>query len=144
MEYNKANDMFDAAFRIIGDDLDPDYISSLLGITPDHSHRKGENNTRKTDSGKIILGPRYKTGLWNINSSLDETSSLEEHLISILDRIENVGDKVAQLSVEGYRVDIFCGYFFYHGANGGFDLSPEILGRMSKLRINLAISVNEM
>lgn len=144
MKQNKTNEIFDAAFRIIDDNLDTELISSLLEIKPDHAHRKGEFNSRRDKSGKIILGPKYKNGIWSINSTLPEISTLEEHLVSLLDRLEPVSEKILKLSAEGYRVDIFCGYFFNHGFNGGFDISPLVLARMSKMGISLAVSVNEM
>lgn len=144
MKQNKTNELFDASFRIIGDNLDTELVSSLLEIKPDHAHRKGEFNSRKNKLGKIVLGPKYKTGIWSINSNLPETSTLEEHLVSLLDRLEPVSDKILQLSAEGYRIDIFCGYFFNHGFNGGFDISPLVLTRMGKMGIYLAVSVNEM
>jgi hypothetical protein len=144
MQQDNTNEAFDAAFRIISDRLNPDQISSLLGIKPDHSHKKGEANNKRSNSGKIIVGPKHKTGLWSFYSSLPETSSLEEHLTSLLDRLDSVGDKIKQLSTEGYRVDIFCGYFFNHGVQSGFDISSKTLERMGKIGINLAISTNEI
>lgn len=144
MKQSEINEAFDAAFRIISDELDTDKINSLLGIKPDHSHKKGDANNRRSKSGKLIVGPVYKTGLWSINSTLPETSSLEEHLISLLDRLDPVGGTIKQLSAEGYRVDIFCGYFFKPGVQGGFDISPNTLERMGKMGVNLALSTNEM
>jgi hypothetical protein len=144
MQQDNTNEVFDAAFRIISDRLDPDQISSLLGIKPDHSHKKGEPNNRRSKSGKIIVGPVHKTGIWSIYSTLPETSSLEEHLTSLIGRLDPVGDKIKQLSTEGYRVDIFCGYFFNHGVQGGFDISPKTLERIGKMGISLAISTNEL
>jgi hypothetical protein len=144
MNQDNTNEAFDAAFRIISDKLDTDQITSLLGIKPDHSHQKGESNNRRSKSGKIIIGPAHRTGIWSISSHLPETSSLEKHLISLLDRLNPVGDRVKLLSSEGYRVDIFCGYFFKQGVQGGFDINPEVLERMGKMGINLAISTNEI
>jgi hypothetical protein len=140
----KVNQVFDASFRIIDNDLDPEQISSLLGIKPDHSHRKGEPNNKRTKSGKVIIGHPYKTGIWNINSNLPETSSLEEHLNSLLDRLEPVGDKIKQLSIEGYRVDFYCACFTEHEFQGGFDVGPDILERMGRMGIILGISTYEM
>jgi hypothetical protein len=144
MNKNKTNEVFDAAFRIIGDKLDTDQITSLLGIKPDHAHRKGEPNNRKSKSGKIVVGPAHRTGIWSISSTLPETSSLEEHLTSLLDKLNPAQNKIKQLPSEGYRVDIFCGHFFNHGVQGGFDISPAILERLGKMGINLAISTNEI
>lgn len=144
MNYDNTNEVFDGAFRIIGDNLDPEQITSLLGIDPDYSHKKGEANNRKNKLGKIIVGTPHKTGIWTINSDLPETSTLEEHIVSLLVRLDSAHDKIRQLSKEGYRVDIYCGHFLKHGYQGGFDVSPEVLERMGKMGIHLAVSTHEM
>jgi hypothetical protein len=65
---DNPNEVFDAAFRIIGDELDPDYINSLLEINPDNVHKKGETNNRKSKSGKIIVqSPLEKPSISNLN-----------------------------------------------------------------------------
>lgn len=143
-EIKELTEAFDASFRIIGDKLDTDYITSLLGIKPDYSHMKGQPNNRTGKGGKVIVGPPHKTGIWSINSELPETSSLEEHLTFLLETLEPMGDKVRELANDGYRVDFYCGFFVKHGAQGGFDISPEILERMGKMRINLAVSSFEL
>lgn len=140
----EVNDVFDASFRIIGENLDTDEISSLLGIKPDYSHKKGDANNRKSKSGKVIVGSPHKTGIWSINSKLPETSSLEEHLKFLLEKLEPVGHVIKKLSDEGYRVDFYCGYFVRHGYQGGFNINPHIMERMGKMGIHLAISTFEM
>jgi hypothetical protein len=144
MSEDNLNEVFDAAFRIIGDELDPDYINSLLKINPDHAHKKGETNNRKSKSGKVIVGPAYKTGVWTINSTLPETSSLEEHLLSLIGKLQPVGEKIRHLSEEGFRVDIYCGYFLKHGFQGGFEIGTDIMETLSKMGIKLSVSVHEI
>jgi hypothetical protein len=144
MAEDNLNEVFDAAFRIIGDVLDPDYINSLLGIKPDHSHRKGDPNNRKGKLGKVVVGSPHKTGVWTIYSLSPETSSLEEHLLFLINKLQPVGDTIMQLSKEGYRIDIYCGYFLKHGFHGGFDISPKLMEALVKMGISLSISVHEM
>lgn len=144
MKQDNLREVFDASFRIIGNKLDPDEITSLLGIKPDYSHKKGQPNNRRSKSGKIILGPPHKTGIWSINSDLDETSSLEEHLEFLLGTITPFGEKIRQLSDEGYRVDFYCGFFQKPGAQGGFNVAPDVLQRMGEIGINLAVSTFEL
>jgi hypothetical protein len=144
MNQENTNEVFDASFRIISDLLDTNDLTSRLGIRPDYSHMKGQPNNRVTKSGKVIVGPVHKTGIWTINSELPESSSLEEHLTFLLETLEPMGDEVKKLSKEGYRVDFYCGCFFKAGTQGGFDLSPEILERMGRMGISLAVSSFEM
>lgn len=144
MKHEDINEVFDASFRIIGDKLVTDEISSLMKIQPDYSHQKGAPNNRKSKSGRIIVGRPHKTGIWSINSNLPESSSLEEHITGLLERLEPSSDAIKRLSKEGYRVDIYCGYFSKPGTQGGFDISPSVLERMGKMGISLAVSTFEL
>lgn len=144
MDIDNLNEVFDGAFRIIGEDLDPEYITAFLGMKPDYSHKKGDASKRVNSSGKTVIGPSHKTGIWSINSELPETSSLEEHISWLLEKLALAGEKVKELSQKGYRVDIYCGHFLKHGFQGGFNISPGVLEKMGKMGIILAIGTYEM
>jgi|LSQX01.3.fsa_nt_gb hypothetical protein len=135
----RKQEYFKVTFRIMGDELEPSKISILLGISPHQSHKKGEPNTSKTKKGKIVSYSPFNSGLWLINSNLPESSCLEDHINSILTCLEPVKDKLKQLSYDGYKMDIYCGYFT--GEQAGFNLNNLVLQRMANLNVDFGINI---
>ena len=132
-------DYFSVSLRIAGDDLDPSKVTELLGMEAEHAHKKGDPNTGKAKSGKIIYFSPFQTGLWTIDSNLDKYCRLHEHLINLLERLEPHKDKLAELRKDGFKLDFFCGHFFHDAHQPGFDLSNDILMRIAVLGIDFGI-----
>jgi hypothetical protein len=65
--------MTKATFRLLGNDLDPAILSTEFNIVPSSSHMAGEHPPRQP-------GRTYPTGVWTLDSNLDENASLAEHL----------------------------------------------------------------
>lgn len=140
-EEQKYDDYFSVSFRIIGDDLEPDKITLLLGIKPDIAHKKGDSSTGKSKSGKIINYTPFKFGLWCINSKLDKYDRLQDHMLNILERIEPKKDVLVKLANEGFKMDFYCGYFFSTKDQAGISINNELLKRIAELGIDLGINL---
>jgi len=132
-------DYFSVCFRIAGDDLNPSKVTELLVIEPHHAHRKGDPNTGKAKSGKIIYYAPFRTGLWSINSNLDKHCRLHEHFIYLLERLEPHKDALEEIRKNGFELDFSCGHFFADESQPGYSLTNDILIRIGALGIDLNI-----
>jgi hypothetical protein len=113
-----------ATFRLTGDSLDPDEISAALGIPA------GRGGTIR----------RQRTRVWLLASEHTvESTSLERHLIHLLDAIEPAAATVDTLRREyDLRADFFC-YWLSATGHGGPELSPDTLRRIAELDAVLGI-----
>jgi len=137
----QRDEYFAVSFRIMGDGVEPSELTALLGVMPTKAHKKGDANTSKTKKGKIITYAPFTSGLWCLDSQLDKTSSLNDHIINIIDDIEPKKDVLLMLKEKGFEIDFYCGYFFSSSAQAGISLSNDILERMSKLGIDFNLSL---
>lgn len=94
-----------ATFRLVGDDLSTQEITSRLRIEPTFAADKGRE--RPLRGGKSVTQP---TGVWSISSEgrLD-TTSLERHLLWLLDILDPVRDELLRITRSfKARPDFFC------------------------------------
>ena len=126
-----------ATFRVSGDALDPDEVGAVLGLTPTRAFAKGQA-VPVGRKGKTTR--RQRTGVWLLGSEdRTESTSLERHLIHLLDAVEHATPALATWRAErGLAVDFFC---FWESAtgHGGPELSPGTLARIAALDATLGI-----
>jgi len=70
---------FSASLRIFDENLDPDEISRTIGLTPTHTHRKGEARSRHS--------PPWNHDMWIYAPPLDESRPLEEHIMALWEAV---------------------------------------------------------
>lgn len=125
------------SFRLMGRGLDPQRLTRLTGLRPDHTHRFGDLKVSPKDGR--LYGP-YRSGLWSIGSQrfLDEVEpTLEHHLIALISRIEPFAPELRDIVLEDdLNADFFCGYF-QNGWNSGWEISAHTLGRIVRLGASL-------
>jgi hypothetical protein len=124
-----------ATLRIVGENLDPDEISALLGCAPTRSERKGEVLASKTTGRSRTL----KLGAWCLEASDREPENLDAQIGEILDKLTPSMD-VWQPIAERYRVDLFCG-FFMRETNEGVEISPASLAALGQRKIVLGLDI---
>ena len=129
------------SFRIMETNLNPSMVTTLLGMKPDESHRKGDPRMSKAKSGKVIYFAPFNSGLWCLESNLDKYCDLQDHILNIIERIESKKDILRKLKNEGFEMDLYCGYFFLTGSQPGISLSNSILKKISELGIDLGIQL---
>ena len=124
-----------ASLRIIGDTLEPEEITRLLGCAPTCGHIKGhEWQGRKT--GKTYT---KDFGLWLLEASDCEPESLDEQVSQILGKLTNdlnVWESISQR----FRIDLYCGLFMQE-TNEGLTLSTKTLLELGKRRVDLGLDV---
>jgi len=126
------------ALRIIGDDLMPEEITALPGVSPTTAVIKGEK-------GKHIIGPKVgdvrvaRSGMWILEAPDRELEDMNGQIREILSQMTD-DLTVWQGITKRYRVDLFCGLFL-SGDYGGVTLSPESLAALGERGIELGLCI---
>jgi hypothetical protein len=115
-----------AYFTITGE-LDPDALTSLLGLQPSSAWRKGSVNER--------TGLVRKANRWNLASRLDGSNSLEDQIEDVLAQIRPVGDKVSSLLTKFEGWIQLVGYF--HENFPGLTLNPGSMIELASLNLGM-------
>src|SRR6476620_1018998 len=110
-----------AALRVMGEDLDPDEISRLLGGEPTFAQRKGDELI-----GRVTKRVRVaKSGMWSISVPDREPGDINGQITEILNPLsQDTG--IWRDIADRYRIDLFCGLFMGSG-NDGLSISAESL-----------------
>ena len=116
----------------------PDEITEALDIEPSRSWLVGA--PRRTPKGSPLQGT-YRDTYWYalLVEGSSEERDLPRALATILDRL---GDRTAfflDFARTGGRAELFIGWFS-HG-NSGDVLGRELLGRLSELKLDLALDI---
>jgi hypothetical protein len=124
-----------ATLRIVGDDLIPAEVSSLLGCASTTAQKKGEVLIgKKTGTERIA-----RIGMWRLQSTDREPENLDGQIEEILDKV--TGDiETWKALTRRFRVDLFCGLFMC-GGNEGLAISPSALFALGQRGIELALDV---
>jgi hypothetical protein len=107
-----------ASLRFMGDRLDPDRVTSVLGVIPTLAYRKGEIWKRS---------PRHeyrgRSGLWLLSTRRElESLELVDHFRRLLDVLfpagsrERIGPVRALMHEEELEADVTCFWYGEHGA----------------------------
>jgi hypothetical protein len=123
-----------ASLRFVGDDLDPDLISRMLGALPTASVCKGD--VRLTPKGREIVA---YTGIWRLEADCGAIDSLDRQIASIFDGLSDDLSAWRELAAR-YRGDIFAGLFLHH-ANEGLSLEPSTLAAIGERNLMLDFDI---
>lgn len=124
-------DRFKITLRIIGDDLDPERISSLLRCTP--------TGMRRGDPTKGADGCAVQWFLEIRSEALGESYDLEDGIKLLLEKLPSDRDLWVSLT-SAYTVDLFCGIFL-GAANRGFGISPEVSRMLADRGIEVGFDI---
>lgn len=116
-------------FMIFSPQLDPDLVTQIMNLPPDHSHHIGDY----IDKSKRAT---HKHGMWSIGSKLSREESFSDHLENLLSIVEPQQEQILKLG-QDHEVKFYCGLFSYIG----FVLSPDILKRIANLGATLDVSI---
>jgi len=115
---------FKVTLRIFGDGLDFDEISRTLGLTPTHTHQRGE---------------RRKHDMWSYFPPVAREQPLEDHIMALWNAVRPNIPYLRELKRK-FQVDIFCGYRSNCGT-AGFQVGHRCLGLFSELEVPFGVSV---
>ena len=121
--------------RVGGDDLEPEEITRLLGVTPTHAHVKGEQWSGEKP-GRIYT---RRSGLWRISAADREPEDMNGQIQQLLGQL-TVDLMVWRELASRFEVDLFCGLFMKSG-NDGMALSPESMTALGERGITLILDI---
>lgn len=117
-------------FRVFGDTLDPDAISTMMGATPSWSYQKGE--VKLLRNGKHLV---RKTGAWAVSVADREPEAVDAQVAELLSLMTPDLSVWKRLSEE-FDLDMFCGLFM-NQTNEGFSLSIDTLRALADRGIEI-------
>jgi Domain of unknown function (DUF4279) len=122
------------SLRFFGDDLDPDAITTILGICPTRSYRKGDIFRGKTfDRIQTIGSWRYH------HTRRCADFNLEDQLNSLFDLLPADLQIWHELTTK-FQSDLFCGLWLKRW-NRELDLSPTILMRIAERGLSIRLDI---
>ena len=120
------------SLRIFGDDLDPDELTSKLGVSPTNACRKGD----------VHRGKKYdqieKHGRWQYTKP-NSPEPIDDQVVALLNDLTDDPD-VWQDVASRFNVDLFVGVFM-RDWNRGFDLSVPTLRLLADKRIPIGFDI---
>lgn len=124
-----------ATLRIIGDDLIPSEVSTLLGYEASLVQEKDQVFVSKKSGRERIA----KSGMWRLKATSCEPENLDSQISEILDKLTPDLEVWKSLSKK-YDIDLFCGLFMEE-SNEGLEVSPVSLSLLSKRGIKLGLDI---
>lgn len=119
------------SLRIVGDSLDPDEITRLLGCQPTFSGKKGEIRVAK-QSGRET---KHRSGSWMCKAEIATPGDLNGQANEILGKLTQDLEVWRSLSAK-YKIDLFCGLMMKE-SNEGLSLSSNTLRELGVRGIEL-------
>ena len=127
-------DEYQLTLRVSSDDLEPEDISTLLGIEPTSARRMGDLVGEPREGG-----PTARTGSWHLKTPAEPGAGFEGLVTALLNRLPADQSVWAALR-ENCKVDLFCGVFLRNW-NRGMTLSPEMMNELSRRGIELGLDI---
>jgi Domain of unknown function (DUF4279) len=123
------------SLRIAGDDLIPNEITRLLGVSPTLAQIKGEKIVgRKTGTARSA-----KFGMWRLGVASREPEDMDGQIQEILS--QTTDDLTIWRSItEKYDVDLFCGLFMGR-SNEGLTISAHSLAALGARSIEMSLDI---
>lgn len=113
--------------RVLRADLIAQDVTTRLGLQPSCVQQPASANGKRA----------AKLGGWFLRSSGHVSSNdAQRHLDWLLTQLEDRSEPLQKLETEGYLVDVSCFWLSRH-AHGGPTLSPDIMRRLSELKLQL-------
>jgi Domain of unknown function (DUF4279) len=119
-------------FRLTGA-FNPDEITAVVGIAPTKTHRAGD-----------LISPRatmrYQNNVWRLDSSLDQSCDLEDHIKDVLERLQPGGAALINLCTQ-YAASIECVISSYGGDRPAIAFSRDLLKQVTALNAEIGVDL---
>ena len=124
-----------ASLRIIGDLLDPEEITKLLGGSPTSAEKKGDMIIGRTTGKKREV----RRGMWRLVASEKSPENLDGQVEEILNQLTKDIAVWGKLGSQ-FKMDLFCGIFMEAG-NEGMTISSKTLLELGQRGIELGLDI---
>ena len=122
-----------AWLRVMSETVDPDEVTSILGVAPSKVQRRG-------DSKKGKPGFWAKGGWFLSTEGVVSSKDARHHLDWILERLGGKRDAFMRLHERGYLIDL-CVRWDSLSGHGGPTISPNQMKVLAELEIELWFDV---
>lgn len=119
--------------RIVGQNLNPDEVTRVLGLVPTRVARKGEPKVGGATS-------KWMANMWGFEvfpPGKDDWSSLGDGIESLLRTFGPIRDRLRVYSA-GNEIYVWCGHFT-SSFDGGPSLSPTLLKSLGNFGVQLVL-----
>lgn len=123
-----------ATLRIMGDDLIPEEVTSLLGSNPTSAYRKGQMEQLR--SGRTLI---RRSGMWRLEALDCEPENVDGQVSEILGKLTSDLDVWTILAAR-FQMDLYCGWFMQE-TNEGLTISPKTMLALASRGIELGIDI---
>jgi hypothetical protein len=125
-------DTVKVAFRFVGNLIDLQHITNVIGLRPSTIRVKGDLASEHTER-------KHPTNYWGLESDAAPEEPLSMHLHRMMDMLEPHLEGIRQLRKESYEPIFFCG-LFYTNVSGDIKLDAYTLSRLAEFGISLEIN----
>jgi len=126
-------DQINVALRVGADDLDPSWVTELIGRPPTFAARKGER--RPSQGGEVV----QSSGVWLYNLPESTEWELGDALNALLDHLpQDLG--VWQALQARATIEVFCGLHL-SAWNRGAELPARLVARLAERGIAIQLDI---
>lgn len=132
---NSSNE-FEISLRIIHPNMDPDRISTELGLKPDITHHAGQQ--RPTPKGTLLEGV-HNQSYWSRRLVPNLVGRISDLIASSNGQLRQKENFLAELHKSGGKIEYFIG--LYPSPHFGETFDWSLLEQCAQLKINLAFDI---
>ena len=122
---------YSATLRIAGEISNMDEISAAFGLSPTHSHRKGEKRGAKAAG--------YRQDMWSYSPPVEKSEPLHRHIDALWLKLKPHKHYILELK-KSLNVDVFCGYSS-NCDTAGIEVPHTSLEMFIELEIPFGVSI---
>jgi len=123
-----------ASLHISSETIALNDICEILNTNASHSHERGSPVSPRNPNS-----PLRQKNLWILNSSLEDSLPLENHIEELVTFLELKYDALKKLFSK-CEIELFCGFSSTCG-QGGFVLTADLLKRISVFPIDIVLDL---
>jgi hypothetical protein len=123
---------YSATLRIFGTIPDLDDITRNLGVSPTHSHRRGERRSS--------LAEPYKHDMWSFKVPVGRTEPLHVHIDALWATLRERKQYLLELKQNDLSVDVFLGYRS-SSDTAGVEVPYQSLQMFLELQVPFGLSI---
>jgi hypothetical protein len=120
-----------ATLCIYGDDLDPNAVTSLFGIEPSQTQRKGE---------QLKKGVVRRKGWFLSTENTVVSRDVRRHVHWLIETFSSKEEAFHQLRSQSYETVVSC-YWMSASGHGGPMLSPKLMRSLSDLGVEIRFDI---
>ena len=124
---------YKASLRVFSDSMTAAELTARLG-EPSTSYERGDPVSSRPGAST------RRRAMWCVESGLDRSRTLDEHLATIADRVEERHEAFESIR-DRCDIDVFCGIFSGDDGQGGFVIEPSLSDRLARFRLPVVFDI---